>query len=258
MGEHRLGDTARSALEGSRFARLRWLDEVGSTNKALASEARAGASPEQVLVTEHQTEGRGRLDRHWESMPGASVLCSVLVHEGLDDRTRALTGFAMSVAVVETLARHGVELGIKWPNDLVVPALRGAAKVGGVLVEAVDSSAVVGLGLNVSPDPTRPEEAAHLGELMDEPPDREALLAEVVLCFEDVLEKLTHSADEFLETYRPMCTTIGADVAAVLPTRTVVGVATDVDAQGALVVETREGTEVVTVGDVVHLRTGAL
>ena len=69
---------ATSALGGSRFSRIQWVPETGSTNADLLAAARTGA-PEQVLGADHQTAGRGRLGRSWVAPPGASILCSVLV-----------------------------------------------------------------------------------------------------------------------------------------------------------------------------------
>ena len=57
---------------------VRRFDEIDSTNAYLRREARLGAPEGTVAVAEHQSAGRGRLDRRWESPPGASLLVSVL------------------------------------------------------------------------------------------------------------------------------------------------------------------------------------
>ena len=64
---------------GTRFADVRWVDETGSTNHDLLALAAVGAPDGVVLVADHQTAGRGRLDRTWVAPPGASLLVSVLV-----------------------------------------------------------------------------------------------------------------------------------------------------------------------------------
>ena len=81
-----LGDAAKRT---ARFDDVRWLGEVDSTNLRLAELARAGdAVPDRtVLVAGHQTAGRGRRGRTWESLPGSSLLVSVLL--GASARERA-------------------------------------------------------------------------------------------------------------------------------------------------------------------------
>ena len=62
-----------------------------STNAALAARARDGEEPGLVLVTEHQTAGRGRLDRVWETPPRASLTFSVLLRPDLPAESIRLT-----------------------------------------------------------------------------------------------------------------------------------------------------------------------
>ena len=55
------------------------MESTGSTNDDLLATAdrRPGRS---VLVADHQTAGRGRLDRRWDAPPGANLLVSILFH----------------------------------------------------------------------------------------------------------------------------------------------------------------------------------
>src|SRR5680860_1148352 len=52
--------------------------ETGSTNADLIAAAAAGAPNRTVRFTDHQTAGRGRLDRVWTAPPGANLLVSML------------------------------------------------------------------------------------------------------------------------------------------------------------------------------------
>ncbi len=70
------GSRARSALEGSRFADLRWVAETESTNDDLLAVARDGAPEGIVLVADHQRAGRGRLDRTWQA-PARQLVADV-------------------------------------------------------------------------------------------------------------------------------------------------------------------------------------
>src|SRR5690349_17796857 len=74
---------AKSALLGTRFGDLRSVAETGSTNADMrtllgsAGLSGVGSPSPVVLVADHQTAGRGRLDRTWQAPPGASVLMSI-------------------------------------------------------------------------------------------------------------------------------------------------------------------------------------
>nr|WP_145481019.1 bifunctional biotin--[acetyl-CoA-carboxylase] ligase/biotin operon repressor BirA [Stenotrophomonas rhizophila] len=127
---------------------------VGSTNSELlrCSAPERGA---RVLLAERQTGGRGRRGRAWASPLAAHVYLSVL--RGFAGGLSRLGGLSLvaGVAVAEALHAHGVaQVGLKWPNDIVVDG----QKLGGLLVEgggefAGPARAVIGLGINVRMPP---------------------------------------------------------------------------------------------------------
>ena len=103
-----------------------------------------------MVVAEHQTAGRGRLDRSWETPPRAALTFSVLLRPSVGPEQwpwlPLLTGYAVGTALRDA----GFDAGVKWPNDVLI----GDLKVAGILVERVDTptgpAAVLGVGLNVS------------------------------------------------------------------------------------------------------------
>jgi len=127
------------------------LDECASTNAVLLERARCGEPDALALACEHQTAGRGRRGKRWESGIGTDLTFSVLWR--FRRGTGALSGLslAVGVALVRALARLGYEgVQLKWPNDLHL----GGRKLGGILIEVIGdrlgpSAAVVGVGLNV-------------------------------------------------------------------------------------------------------------
>src|SRR5467141_1435799 len=88
-----------------------------------------------VVLADHQTAGRGRLDHRWETPPGTALLVSFVL------APNPLLSLAAGVAAVEACG-SGVRL--KWPNDLLL----GGRKVGGILVDATPAKAVCGIGIN--------------------------------------------------------------------------------------------------------------
>src|SRR5262249_9172267 len=112
-----LSEAANRALERTRFSNVRWVDETGSTNADLTAAARAGACDGTVLVADHQTAGRGRADRVWTAPPGSSLLLSVLLRPSA--AFAPFAGMAVGVAATDGIAAAtGVQVRLKWPNDL--------------------------------------------------------------------------------------------------------------------------------------------
>jgi BirA family biotin operon repressor/biotin-[acetyl-CoA-carboxylase] ligase len=250
------------------LSEVRRFGEIDSTNTWLLAEARAGAPEGLVAVADHQSAGRGRLDRRWEAAPGAALLASVLLRPVLEPGALHLATALVALSALDACQRiAGVDVGIKWPNDLVV----GDAKLAGVLAEADPSAGggtpgsvavVVGIGLNIEP-PGRAasSNAISLAELVatgggSAVPSRDALLS----AFLRELERRRPELDDaegrraLGSDLRRRCVTLGRAVRVELTASELVGTATDLTDEGALVVETNEGRQVVTAGDVVHLR----
>ena len=149
----------------------------------------------QLLVAINQTAGRGRLGRRWHSTAGSSLTFSL----ALPLRRADWSGLSLAVglAVAEALDPEGRRLGLKWPNDIILrdPAsgdesaegkpAAGAArlgrKLGGILIESVSvgdqRAAVIGIGVNVIPQPVAEADygAAALTELWPEATPQETL-----------------------------------------------------------------------------------
>jgi BirA family biotin operon repressor/biotin-[acetyl-CoA-carboxylase] ligase len=233
-----------------RFTDVRWVEETDSTNSRLLDEARAGAPEGRVLVADHQTAGRGRLNRRWEAPPGSGLLVSVLVRPALPVARASLVTMAAGLAASDACeAVAGVRPGLKWPNDLVLDD----AKLAGLLAESVvDGEAlralVVGMGLNVTAAPA--EGATCLADHAEGPVERRDLLDAWLALLDARLDAL----DAVLVDYRPRCATLGRDVRVERPDGVVEGRAAAVTDDGHLVVDTGSGRVEVTVGDVVHVR----
>ena len=104
---------------------------VDSTNRYLVSLVGTGMSggsevPEgYAVVADYQSEGRGRLARRWEAPPGTAVLCSILLKPDLGPEQLHLAAWAVALAAVRACrAAAGVELSLKWPNDLIAGGAR--------------------------------------------------------------------------------------------------------------------------------------
>ncbi|HIY41397.1 MAG TPA: biotin--[acetyl-CoA-carboxylase] ligase [Candidatus Nocardiopsis merdipullorum] len=260
---------------GGMWSRIEVVPEVGSTNTELVVRAQQGAPHGTVLVTEHQTAGRGRLGRGFSTPPRAALTFSLLVRPNVPTERLSWLSGLMGVAAVGAVRRiSGAKVVLKWPNDLLVPAeLRTGTnhvdgKVAGILAEVDLSSeegpgAIVGMGVNVSQNRLElPVDSAT--SLLEEGADvdREALLAAVLGEFEELYTVWVASggdaeASGLASIYRDLCVTIGRQVRVHLPgDKTMSGTATGVDTQARLLVRGPGGVRALSVGDVVHVRPG--
>lgn len=239
---------------------VRVLTSTGSTNAVVAEAARAGEPEGLVVVAEHQTAGRGRLDRTWVSPPRAGLTLSLLLRPGVPPAARALLPLLLgSAAAAATSLVCGLDVRVKWPNDLVVDD----RKLAGLLAETAGEAVVAGMGLNVS---TRRDElpradATSLTLETGEPVDRHPVLLAVLRGMADEYAAWVAAggaADAVLPAYRSRCATLDRDVTVTLPGRAepLAGRAAAIDDAGHLVIEPAGGGEPVAVsaGDVVHVR----
>lgn len=216
------------------------VDETGSTNTDLLAAGAAGAPDRSVLVTGHQTAGRGRLDRRWDAPPGSNLLVSILFRR-VPEPPVELTHRVALAARAACLEVAGVHPDLKWPNDLLLED----RKLAGILAQrSVDGPVVVGLGLNVG---WAPEDAAMLGGGI-------APLA----VLRALLTAYDRLPDDITTDYREALATLGRRVRVELPGGdTLEGTALDVDGRGRLVVLDGCGiSHRLDVGDVVHVRPG--
>ncbi|GGY03189.1 bifunctional ligase/repressor BirA [Litchfieldella qijiaojingensis] len=126
-----------------------------STNLYLRERFEQGAGHGEVCLAESQSAGRGRRGRGWACPWGHGVLLSIGWR--FESGAAALEGLslAVGVAVAEVLERHGMQVALKWPNDILVQQQQGYAKLAGILLEisgdvAGPCEVVAGLGINMS------------------------------------------------------------------------------------------------------------
>jgi BirA family transcriptional regulator, biotin operon repressor / biotin---[acetyl-CoA-carboxylase] ligase len=271
----------RALVSHGIWREIRVVEETGSTNADVAELARSGEPAGLVLVAEHQTAARGRLGRSWNAPARSGLTFSMLLRPadltpdvmpdlrvGMPPHPPtavpavrwSLLPLVVGVGVAAAVGRiAGVEVGLKWPNDLMI----GERKLAGILAERVEpaGAVVVGVGLNVSlreaelPVPT----ATSLALAGAACTDRDTLLRATLRGVgEEYLTWRRAAGDgekSILPRYQAICTTLGRDVRVELPGgAAVAGRAVDVGPDGSLVVETPAGRRLVSAGDVVHVR----
>lgn len=250
-------DRVRSLL-GERWARIDAVAETPSTNLDLLEQR--GAADRTALVAEHQTAGRGRLDRAWSSPPGAGLTFSALLRPGVSLLRWGWLPLLAGVALADAVrTRTGVEVALKWPNDLLAP---DGGKLAGILVQTADDVVVIGIGLNVSTtrEELPVETATSLALEGATELDRTMLLVEILQRLDTRAAQWADCGGDsaacgLTEDYRGLCATLGRQVRVrIAAGRTVEGTALDVDETGRLVLRNAEGEHRIGAGDVEQLR----
>ena len=223
--------------------RLHCFGEVASTMGIARDLAREGCPAFTVVTADRQTGGRGRLGRAWHSPPGG-LYFTVVLRPNLPAVFSSLTTFAAGLTWVQLLREdYGIEVGLKWPNDLLVQE----RKLSGMLSEMEARGEMltfvnIGSGLNVNNDlPRETPGAVALAELVGRPLSRRDLLAGFLDRFERRMED-PRGFEHIIAHWKPLAVTLNRPVKIVTTRETVEGVARDVDETGALLLERPDGT----------------
>ena len=230
------------------------LETVDSTNNYLKALAAAGAPQGAVAVADCQTGGRGRMGRRFDSAPGTGIYLSLLLRPACPPgELMSLTAQA-AVAVRRAIGEIcGVLPDIKWVNDLVL----GGRKLCGILTElsleaesGTVAYAVVGVGVNCNRplEDFPPELRQVAGSILSQTGrrvDRNALAAAMIRALSE-LPRL-----DWQQEYRAACVNLGKEIQILAPGQPPRrGRALDVGPAAELVVETDNGIESVSSGEV--------
>jgi len=251
-----------------------WTTATASTNDRLVELLDAAvAVPDYAVVgTDHQTAGRGRLDRVWTVPPGRALTFSTPV--GIPSRAPAGSlgwlPVATGVAVRAALAEAGVASQLKWPNDVLVDGRKICGILSRMVVRGDRTSVVIGAGINVTltADDLRsggvPDGAATSVLLEGGRTDRDALLASLIAHLRRTVGAVLEEGSDFSDgataaEARAAMVTLGAAVRVHLPGGDqLVGTAVDLDAHANLLVRPDGAPDDdlvrVAAGDVVHVR----
>jgi BirA family biotin operon repressor/biotin-[acetyl-CoA-carboxylase] ligase len=257
--------TKRDGPKGTRFTEIRTFSIIDSTNRYLKDQARAGAREGLVAVAGHQSGGRGRHGRTWDSKPGVALLLSVLMRPQDVGSAQRISN-AMGLAVTDACRIiAGFDAHLKWPNDVIVKNKAGGyRKLAGVLAELVTGdngeieAVVVGAGINLNwgselPDALKAT-AVSADELHGGHVDADLFADSLLRALHERLARPTW----LMQAYRERCATLGQPVDVQLGEEQLRGVAVEVDDAGALVVESARGERrTVTAGDVSHVRSSS-
>lgn len=238
-------------------------DSVDSTNEKAKEMARKENIPDgAVLVAEEQTGGKGRLQRSFFSPPNKGIWFSVVLRPPFLPQEAPKCTLLAAVAVAAAMREHGVECGIKWPND-ILDSKHNNRKMTGILTEMsaeIDriNYVVIGIGINVNislsefPEDLQDKAGSMLiakGENILRVPFLQTILRHL-----DRLYLLVKSEgfSAVMNEWRKYSITLGQEINVIGVTSNEVysGKAVDIDENGALLVQVGEEIRKVVAGDV--------
>jgi len=220
--------------------------ETTSTNDIAIELAGKDAKEGTLVIADSQTKGRGRLDRKWVASAGTSILASLILRPAIElsqvNRIVLITTISIIHAIRNVANLHAL---IKWPNDIVI----NDKKAAGILAESKTeknslSFVVVGFGINVNIQKgSFPEEIADIATSLSIESGHEVsrvyLLQEVLKQIESRYLRLNDNG--FLDEWKSLSATIGRQIQIEYPDSTRTGIATDIDENGALIVQLDTG-----------------
>lgn len=143
-------DSIKADLRTRRIGRnLIFKDRIPSTNE-LALNKLNSFSHGDIILTDFQTNGKGRMGRNWQASLGKSIALSIVLKPAIENEQAVLltqlTAAALSKAIDQI-----THSSIKWPNDMIV----NSKKVAGILTESHFSGSslegiVIGVGINTN------------------------------------------------------------------------------------------------------------
>ena len=215
-----------------------------------------------VIVAEEQTDGKGRLNRQFYSPRGKGIWFSLVLRPNFVPSYAPRCTLMAAVAIAHAMERFGMRAQIKWPNDIMFDG----RKLVGILTELSAEMSkityiVLGIGINVNIarkdfPPELRDTATSLMEMSGKRISRVEFFRAVLEEFDKLYVEITtdqkYGFTRMLDEWRQFNITLGKQVRVVTAGtgEYFLGVARDIDADGALLVETTDGLERVFAGDV--------
>ena len=228
-------------------------EELSSTMDTAKELARQGCPDFTTVIAGRQVSGRGRLKRKWVSDKGG-LYFTMILRPDLPPMLSFKVSFLASLTLARTIIDlFGIDVRLKWPNDLLVDE----RKICGMLseLEAEADRVVfinVGLGLNVNNDPSGLEPAAtSLKAILGRNISKKEILAQFLNAFEQRMQ--TGGYDHVIEDWKTYTVTLNREVRVVTTREVLTGRAVDVDDNGALVLQQPDGSlQKILYGDCFH------
>lgn len=243
---------------------IKYYSEISSTNEEGRRSAELGASDGTVIIAETQIRGRGRRGRAWAS-PLGGVWLSIILRPNIPPEHAPILTLLTGVAVARTIKlATNLTATLKWPNDVLI----NGNKVCGILTEIsaepdMINYVVIGLGINANITADKfPKDIRDLVTSLElELEHKVDRVKFTQLLFEEFekyyLEFCSHDRQiipEVLDGWRQLTDTLGREVKIETINGAIIGRATDIAEDGALLVLAENGMiRRIIAGDCIYL-----
>ena len=234
------------------YWRVSVVELTGSTQNDLLQLVESNnALDGQVIATEFQSDGRGRLDRTFEAPAQSALLFSFYIKPRNQRSEWGFIPLIAGLSLVRTITTidTAMNVSLKWPNDLII----NEKKCAGIIAQTTNEGIVIGIGLNVSitPNELPVSTATSLAIEGSTITDRDLLLSHLLNTFAELFEAWEEGS-ELLDEYASASSTIGKKVRIELPGgENLEATVARISHTGELVLD--DGRHV-SAGDVIHLR----
>jgi BirA family transcriptional regulator, biotin operon repressor / biotin---[acetyl-CoA-carboxylase] ligase len=237
-------------------------DSIDSTNskaKQLADSAEADGT---IIISEEQTNGRGRLGRSWVSPKHKGIWMSIILKPDLNPMEAVKLTQIAAASLVLASSELGVKTFVKWPNDIVM----NHKKVCGILTEMSAeltriNYVIVGIGINVNIDEVDfPEDIKPIATSLKVETkalvNRKELVGKILNNFESLYLKFINENDikTSLHICRQNSALLGREIMIVKRAGNIEAKALDIDAEGRLLVQYADGSEEYVISGEVSIR----
>lgn len=227
---------------------IHYFESIGSTNNYAKKIALDGCKEGTIVITDQQTEGKGRLGRTWISKPKTSVLMSMVlrpnIHPTEASKITQIAAAAISVALNKMI---DAEVKIKWPNDVII----NKKKISGILTEMsaeLDyiNYVIVGMGINVNVEEFQ-EDIAHIASSIKNETgvelSRSDLVVNIIKEFENLYNDFvaTGKLDKTINICKENSITVGARVRIQSRSESYEAEAIDLNSDGELIIKKDNG-----------------
>jgi BirA family transcriptional regulator, biotin operon repressor / biotin---[acetyl-CoA-carboxylase] ligase len=230
-----------------------YYDCVTSTNEIAKQIALNKCVEGSVVISQEQTEGKGRLNRIWKTPKGTLAL-SIILYPKIDHLPLLI--MIASLAVVRSIKiLTGLTAEIKWPNDVLIKG----KKVCGILIEnklkgdKVEYS-IIGIGLNVNLKSSTISDFAYPTTSLSDEINDEISLLQVIRHLLSEFELLYQSKDTVFGEWHRNLVTLGKSIRVTSGNSVYEGVAESVDISGNLILKQIDGSTIKIVAGDVTLR----
>jgi BirA family biotin operon repressor/biotin-[acetyl-CoA-carboxylase] ligase len=237
---------------------IHYFHTIDSTNTKAYHLALHGAEEGEIVISESQDKGRGRLERHWLSPPFLNLYLSVILRPPIPPHRASLITLLAAVATAEAIEKFsGLRPLIKWPNDILLKD----RKVAGLLNEIHSETdrihfVILGIGVNLNMETKMfPREmravSTSLKKEMGRTISRKLFVQSLLKELETWYSIFLKEGDEMvLKAWRNWAQIKGRRIKVTSFKETLMGVAVDVDSNGALILKTEDGQRRIVAGDV--------